>query len=113
MKQSTQQFYVGGVWNIANAPLATVNFQCKLMGAVAYDVTYDCVAPSEPAQNPGLGDYGNCVKPVGYVGENWTADFGFDVPGIAPPFDYDVTVKFIADDGETVLFEVETIFKIK
>ena len=109
IKQSTLKLYIGGVWNVVpESPLATVNFTCLLMGAVAYDVTYDCVAPAEGASN----DYGNCTLPAGTIGENWTSDFGFDVPGIAPPFDYDVHVKFIAEDG-TSLFEVESVFKIK
>ena len=74
----TEVFNIGGVWNVADVNLKTVTFQCKLAGVVAYKVDYDCTGAGN--------DYGHCLKPNGAIGEEWKAEFGFDVPGFAPPF---------------------------
>ena len=50
-------FSVGGIWNVANVDLATVNLQCKLHGGIIYNKDYDC--------NGAGSDYGNCPVPTG------------------------------------------------
>ena len=104
-KNNTEKFFIGGVWNIDGSVIAKVNFTCKLMGAVAYNSDYACTAPGEG------NDYGNCVKPTGTIGEMWSSDFGFDVPSIAPPFEYDVTVTAYDDKGAS-LWAVQSNFYI-
>ena len=61
----TEVFNVGGVWNVANVDLASVTFQCKLAGAVAYNHVYPCTS------TVGGNDYGNCPAPSGAIGEVW------------------------------------------
>lgn len=102
----TEKFYVGGIWNIANVDLDHVNFQCKLAGAVAYNADYPCDGSSSESN-----DYGNCPKPTGAIGEEWKADFGFDVPGFAPPFLYEVTITGYDSAGAS-LFQLGSNFYI-
>ena len=52
------------------------------MGAPVYDQTFPCAA-----------DGPDCYAPFGDDEEDWTSTFGFDVPAIAPPFRYYVTVE--------------------
>ena len=99
----TEVFNIGGIWNVASIDLKTVTFQCKLAGAVAYNAVYDCTGAGN--------DYGHCPKPNGTIGEEWKADFGFDVPGFAPPFQYDVTVEAKDSKGASI-FLIETKFYI-
>ena len=101
-KNCTQKFNVYGVWNVDNAPLDHVKFVCYLMGAEAYSSTTDCtgdsndggVCPSAPAKDA-----------------DWTASFDFDVPAIAPPFQYDVHITAYTTSGES-LWELESKFYI-
>lgn len=81
-----------------------MNFTCKLAGVVAYDTDYSCTVA-------GANDSGNCVKPAGTVGEMWSSDFSFDVPAIAPPFEYDVTVTAY-DAANNSLWAVQSNFYI-
>lgn len=91
-KNCTEKFFVDGVWN-TDVAIAKVNFKCILMGAEAYSQDYAC--PSNEAN-----DYGNCPASAGKDSE-WNADFGFDVPPIAPPFEYDVYITaYDANGGE-------------
>ena len=75
----------------------------------------DTLPPLSPcgrcAAAASTNDYGNCVKPVGNIGEMWSADFGFDVPAIAPPFEYDVTVTAYDGAGNS-LWAVASAFYI-
>ena len=96
---------MGGIWLIENANVTHVNFKCRLEGAVVFDETWQC---DKLASN----DSGTCTVPTGVPGENWLAKFGFDVPTIAPPFAYYVTVEFLNPD-EQVMFTVESDFLIK
>ena len=100
----TEVFNVGGVWNIPNVDLKSVTFQCKLAGAVAYNQVYDCTGAGN--------DYGDCPKPTGAIGEEWLASFGFDVPGFAPPFLYEVTIEAKDSTGAS-LFVLGSNFFIK
>ena len=79
-KNNTELFNVYGVWNVAMTTLARVNFTCMLLGAEVYSMDYPCTGTGN--------DYGNCPPPLGEAGEEWSANFGFDVPPIAPPFQY-------------------------
>ena len=85
--------------------LKKVNFSCKLMGVVAYSEDYDCTGATS-------NDYGNCPKPTGVANEDWKADFGFDVPSIAPPFLYEVTITAY-DTDEKALWEIGSNFYIQ
>ena len=76
-----------------------------MAGAKVFDETYPCTADASNA------DYGKCPKPVGTIGEMWNGEFGFDVPAIAPPFQYDVHVLAKTADG-TTLWELESKFTI-
>ena len=105
IKNNTEKFYIGGIWNVDGSAIEKVNFTCKLAGVVAYDVDYPCTAAAS------TNDYGNCVKPAGNIGEMWSADFGFDVPAIAPPFEYDVTVTAYDGAGNS-LWAVASAFYI-
>ena len=53
----------------------------------------------------------NCPKPTGTVGEQWAGMFTFDVPGFAPPFEYDVHV-MAYDANKVALFDLESKFRI-
>lgn len=102
-KNCTEKFFIEGVWNVDAADLAKVNFTCKLMGAVAYSADYDCTGAGN--------DYGNCPTSEG-LGSDWKGDFGFDVPPIAPPFEYFVTITAYNSAGAT-LWTVESDFYIQ
>ena len=96
-KNCTEKFYVSGVWS-KDVTLSKVNFKCYLMGAEAYSQDYPC-GTSES------NDYGNCPAAEG-AGTTWNGDFGFDVPPIAPPFQYDVVITAYDDAGaETWVLE--------
>ena len=99
----TEMFNIGGIWNIPNVDLKSVTFQCKLAGAVAYNAVYDCTGEGN--------DSGACPKPTGAIGEEWKSVFGFDVPGFAPPFLYDVTVE-AKDSAGASIFLLESKFYI-
>jgi hypothetical protein len=103
-KNCTEKFNVFGIWNVAMTTLAKVNFTCKLMGVEAYSQDYDCTGAAN--------DYGNCPTPAGIANEDWTADFGFDVPSIAPPFEYDVTITAY-DTAGTELWQLGSNFYIQ
>ena len=104
-KGSTQKFNIGGYWAIDGSILDNVTFTCLLNGAEVFNEEYKC---TDAAEN----DYGNCVKPAPTPGAQWSADFGFDVPAIAPQmFVYDAHVTGYKADG-TKLFEMESKFKI-
>ena len=94
VKNNTEKFNVYGVWNVAMTTLAKVNFTCMLMGVEVYSMDYSCTGNSN--------DYGNCPPPTGVAGEDWTADFGFDVPSIAPPFQYQVTITALDTSNNSV-----------
>ena len=96
----TENFIVGGIWNVANVDLAKVSFNCVLGGAPVYNQDYPC----------SVGD-ANCPSPSGAIGEEWTGSFGFDVPAFAPPFVYDVTVTG-KDSSDATLWELESKFTI-
>ena len=53
----------------------------------------------------------NCPTPTGAIGEDWHGMFTFDVPPVAPPFEYDVHVIAEKADG-TSLWELESKFTI-
>ena len=101
-KNCTEKFVVYGVWNIDNADLAKVNFTCYLLGAEAYSQDYSCTGEGN--------DYGNCPPATG-KDQDWTADFGFDVPSIAPPFQYDVQITAYTSTGAE-LWKLESKFYI-
>ena len=95
-----EMFNVVGIWNVANADLSVVTFNCILAGAPVFNQDYPC----------STGD-ANCPLPSGAVGEQWSGSFGFDVPGFAPPFVYDVTVTGKDSTGAT-MWELESKFTI-
>ena len=103
VKNSTEAFYVYGVWNVAMTTLAKVNFTCMLMGVEVYTMDYACAGTGN--------DYGHCPGTTGVAGEDWSASFGFDVPAIAPPFEYDVTITAI-DTSNNELFQLSLKFYI-
>ena len=105
VKGSTQKFNVGGIWRIADADVTHVNFKCRLYGVVVFDETWQC-------NSPAANDFGTCTVPTGVPGEDWIAQFGFDVPAVTPPLPYYVTVQFLNAD-ETVMFTVESDFLIR
>ena len=97
---NTQKFYVEGVWNVDGTVLDHVEFYCNLAGVKVFSQTFPCSS----------GD-ANCPTPAGTIGEDWKGMFSFDVPGVAPPFEYDVHV--IAHDAAgTNLWELESKFTI-
>ena len=101
-RNSTEKFKLAGIWNQANVDLHHVNFSCKLGGVDVYTKDFDCTG----------GDVEHCPLLAGNIGEMWNAEFGFDVPKVAPPFvDYDVLVTaYNSDDG--MLFQLQSIFTI-
>ena len=66
------------------------------MGALVYSTDYPCTG------NGDANDYGNCPAPSGEIGQLWNADFGFDVPAIAPPFEYDVLITAYDSAGNSL-----------
>ena len=56
-------------------------------------------------------DAKSCPKPTGAIGEEWKGEFYFDVPGFAPPMEYDVTVEAKDSKGDS-LFVLGTKFYI-
>ena len=103
-KNCTEKFNVYGIWNVAMTDLKKVNFTCMLMGVEAYSMDYDCTGTT-------TNDFGNCPKPAGVAGEEWTALFGFDVPPIAPPFEYDVTITAY-DSNDNSIWQLASNFFI-
>ena len=97
---NTEKFNVSGIWNIDASTLDKVEFTCKLQGVQVYKQDFKCAT----------GD-ANCPLPAGTVGEQWAGMFTFDVPGFAPPFEYDVHVKAYKADN-TELFDLESKFRI-
>ena len=97
---NTQKFYVEGIWNIDGSVLDNVYFYCNLAGVKVFEQTFPCSA----------GD-AHCPTPAGNVGEDWKGMFTFDVPAVAPPFEYDVHVIGQKAD-KTSLFELESKFRI-
>ena len=97
---NTEKFNVSGIWNIDASTLDHVEFTCKLQGVQVYKQDFSCAS----------GD-ANCPLPAGTVGEQWAGVFTFDVPGFAPPFEYDVHVKAYKAD-KTELFDLESKFRI-
>ena len=98
---NTENFYVQGIWNdTTGADLHQVHFYCKLQGVVVFQQDFVCSA----------GD-ANCPSPAGTAGEDWNGVFGFDVPGFAPPFQYEVHVQGQDASGAS-LFELESKFYI-
>ena len=85
----TVNFTIGGIW-MMDEQIDHLNFQCKLYGALAY--------------NQDFAD----VEAV-TVGEAWTHTIPFDVPPVAPPGEYDVTV-FGIDKNGAELFAIFTKF---
>ena len=83
---SVEHFNVGGMWNIP-VTLAKVDFVCYLQGVKVYEQPYDCTATST-----------NCPLATA-PGVEWKGIFDFDVPGFAPPFQYDVHVIATSDTG--------------
>ena len=82
-RNNMEMFKLAGIWNQANVDLHHVNFSCNLAGADVYTKDFDCTG----------GDNEHCPQLNGTIGEMWHAEFGFDVPLIAPPFvDYNVHV---------------------
>ena len=98
---NTEKFNVSGIWNSAvGATMDKVEFTCKLQGVEVYKQDFKCTT----------GD-ANCPLPAGTVGEQWKGMFTFDVPGFAPPFEYDVhVIAYTAD--KTQLFDLESKFRI-
>merc|ERR1711981_1385124 len=78
---NTEKFNVSGIWNVDGSVMDSVYFYCKLQGVKVFEQTFPC----------STGD-ANCPLPAGTVGEAWKGMFTFDVPGFAPPFEYDVHV---------------------
>ena len=103
VKNNTEAFNVYGVWNVAMTTLAKVNFTCMLMGVEVYTMDYACAGTGN--------DYGHCPGTTGIAGEEWTASFGFDVPAIAPPFEYDATITAF-DTSNNALFQLSSKFFI-
>ena len=97
---NTEKFNVSGIWNIDASTLDHVTFTCKLQGVEVFKQDFKCAT----------GD-ANCPLPAGTVGEQWAGVFTFDVPGFAPPFEYDVHVKAYKAD-KTELFDLESKFRI-
>ena len=96
---SVEHFNVGGMWNVPNVDLHKVTFTCLLQGVEVYKQEYLCTdgdASCPLATTPGV---------------EWKGLFDFDVPGFAPPFQYDVHVLAATTDG-TSLFELESKFYI-
>ena len=79
--------------------MTKVQFTCKLQGVQVFKQDFPCAS----------GD-ANCPLPTGAVGEMWNGSFGFDVPAVAPPFEYDVHVVGFA--GTASLWELESKFRI-
>ena len=97
---NTENFYVEGIWNIDGSVMTDVYFYCNLQGVTVFEQTFPCSA----------GD-ANCPTPTGTIGELWNGVFGFDVPGFAPPFEYDVHVVG-KDASGNELWELESKFYI-
>ena len=97
---NVEHFNVGGVFIQQNPDLSHVEFICYLQGAQVYKQDYKCSA----------GD-SYCPTIPSTFGTEWKGTFDFDVPGFAPPFQYDVHVKAY-NAAEEELFELESKFYI-
>ena len=97
---NVEHFYVGGTWINPSVTLHDVDFTCLLQGVEVYNQDYLCSD----------GD-ANCPSIPATFGQEWKGLFNFDVPGFAPPFQYDVHVK-AKDPSGNVLFELESKFYI-
>ena len=97
-----QYFNVEGPWtSTAGANMDKVEFTCNLQGVQVFKQDFKCAT----------GD-ANCPLPSGTVGEMWNGSFYFDVPAVAPPFEYDVHVTAFTADGTTQLWQLESKFRI-
>lgn len=97
---NTENFIVEGIWHQPGTDMDHVNFSCILMGAPVYDQTFTCSA-----------DGPDCFTPFGDEEEDWTSTFGFDVPAIAPPFTYHVTVEGRRAD-DSAIWTLKSDFEI-
>ena len=97
---NTEHFNVTGIWNVDGTIMDNVLFTCKLQGVQVFSQTFPCTT----------GD-ANCPLPTGTVGEQWNGVFTFDVPAIAPPFEYDVHVS-AKDKAGNMLWDLESKFRI-
>ena len=97
-----QYFNVEGPWtSAAGATMDKVQFTCNLQGVQVFKQDFACSS----------GD-ANCPLPAGTPGEMWKGVFYFDVPAVAPPFEYDVHVTAFTADGSTQLWQLESKFRI-
>ena len=90
--------------------LKIVNFTCLLQGIEVYSQKYYC-------DGSVVDPTGSCPTPAGTAGELWNGNFSFDVPAIAPPFEYDVHIRAYNTDETSsadavVYFDLETKFRI-
>ena len=107
-KNSTEQFNVQGSWKVEMHDLKIVVFSCQLQGVEVYSQKYFC-------DGSVVDPTGTCPTPAGTAGELWNGQFSFDVPAIAPPFEYDVHIRaYNAEDTKTaaVYFDLESKFRI-
>ena len=95
---SVEKFNVEGVFLANPVDLAKVEFICYLQGVEVYKQDYDC-------------SDGDSHCPTALPATDWKGEFEFDVPGFAPPFQYDVHVTAYTSTG-TSLFELESKFYI-
>ena len=98
---NTEKFNVAGTWKADGTTLDHVLFSCKLQGVTVFQQQFECTVGSDLCDKPATAS----------TTDLWTSVFTFDVPGIAPPFEYFVTVEaFTADDAS--LFVLESNFYI-
>ena len=98
---NTEKFYVQGVWLPNKGQLLDkVIFTCDLQGVQVFKQEFPCKTGDQYCPLPDASQ------------ATWNGMFTFDVPGFAPPFEYDVHVKAYQADGTTVLFDLESKFRI-
>ena len=85
-----ENFHVAGIW-LQPESLDEVVFECVLFGALVYQQKFPDVESIT-------------------AGEQWSTDFEFDVPGVAPPATYYITFYAVDTAGDR-LWEVTTNFK--
>lgn len=79
---NTEKFYVNGVWLPGKgALLDKVIFTCDLQGVQVFKQEFPCTTGDKYCPLPDATE------------ATWNGMFTFDVPGFAPPFEYDVHVK--------------------